>query len=191
MIFLERLNKILAAYENDVCRTMDNARLYGVCDPAPPLAEHIVFSPMPDEAMREMVNNYKRTFPKELLELYCYMNGACLFWSVNIIGKRKIRIPFSRFCIYGIPMTYDRQHIEPINISIEDLNRPEGTPDSWLKFGSYYRLEDTDNRLDLFADTQSDSVYAVEHESPKCCVARTWSSVDECLCSILDLFSEG
>lgn len=190
MIFINKINNLIETYDGNACRAQDNAFLYGICNPVPPLATHIIFSPMPKEVMKDMINNYRRIFPKELLVLYSIMNGADLFWSVRFVGKKNTRIPFSCFSIYGIPLTYDREHIEPFNISIEDLNRPERTPNSWLKFGSYYRPENNINRLDLFVDTEKGGVFAVEHDSSECCVAATWDSIDSCLCCVFDLLAK-
>ena len=187
MNFVNKINDLIATYDSNVCGARDNAILYGMCNPAPPLATHIVFLPMPIEVMQGMISDYKRTFPKELLTLYNTMNGADLFWSVRYVGKKNIRIPFSYFSIYGIPLTYDREHIEPFNISIEDLNRPKGVPDTWLKFGAYYRPENNINRLDLFVDTEVDRVFAVEHDCDECCVVATWDTIDNCLCCVFDL----
>lgn len=187
MIFLEKLHALLDTFDSESCKARDKAMLYGICDPTPPLAAHIVFSPMPNEVMLDMIKDYKRTFPKELLMLYRAMNGADLFWSVRFVGKKNTRIPISCFSIYGIPLTHDRKHIEPFNIRIEDLNRPNGIPDNWLKFGSYYSPKNTTDRLDLFVDTDLNRVFAVEHGNADCCVTATWNSVDDCLCSVFDI----
>ena len=190
MIFLEKLHALLDTFDSTSCKAVDKANLYGVYNSPPPLAEHIVFSPMPNEIMQHMIEDYKLTFPKELLMLYRTMNGADLFWTVRCVGNRNILIPINHFSIYGVPLTQDRKHIEPFNIRIEDLNRPNKTPDNWLKFGSYYRPNNTTDRLDLFVDTDSNCVFAVEHENANCCITANWNSVDDCLCSVLDILSE-
>ena len=187
MKFLEKISKLRNEYPADKCGVRDNALLYGVPDITPPLAEHIIFSPMPDDVMNEMVRNYKREFPKELLTLYRTMNGADLFCTVRMIGKKKFRIALSRFSLYGVPLTYDRKHIEPYSIIVEDLDRPEAIPGGWLMFGSYYRPDNLTERLDLYVDTEGSGVYAVEHENEKCSIYKTWPTVDECLCDIYDL----
>ena len=122
--------------------------------------------------------------PAELLNLYRFMNGADLFWSVKKIGTRQI--PFNSLSIYGVPLTFDRLHLEPFNIRIEDLNRPNNTPDSWLKFGSYYSPTVTDIRFDLFVDTESLVVFAVKNGCNVCCIEKSWNSIDCCLCCLLD-----
>lgn len=189
MIFLRKIESLQHIYRADECVVQDNAFLYGVCNPKPPLATHIVFNPMPQEAMQNLVNNYKLAFPTELLGLYRVMNGADLFWTVRFVGKKKTRIPICCFSIYGVPLTYDRKHIEPYNISVEDLNRPRKTPESWLKFGSYYRPTNMIDRLDLFIDTNQSAVFAIEHEREECRVVESWSSIDNCLCSVFDLLA--
>ena len=105
MNFLERIDCLKHTYKADECGFQDNASLYGIINPNPPLATHIVFNPMPQETMQNLVNNYKRTFPKELLLLYRVMNGADLFWTVRFVGKKKTRIPISCFSIYGVYVT--------------------------------------------------------------------------------------
>ena len=187
MIFLEKLYALLDTFDSASCKVRDQAKLYGVFNFPPPLAEHIVFLPMPNEIMLHMIEDYKRPFPKELLTLYRTMNGADLFWTVRFAGKKKTRIPINLFSIYGVPLTHDRKHIEPFNIRIEDLNRPDNTPDNWLKFGSYYSSENTTDRLDLFVDTDSNCVFSVKHENTDCCVTAKWNSVDDCLCSVFDI----
>lgn len=189
MNFMNIIDSLRHVYNPDECGVLGNALLYGVCKLTPPLAEHIVFKPILPDAMKGMLDSYKRTFPRELLMLYQAMNGADLFWTVRFIGKKKIRIPSCRFAIYGVPLSYDRTNIEPFNIAIEDLNRPKGTPDSWLKFGSYYRPEDPDHRLDLFVDTEQTGVFAIEHDSSECCVVSRWDSIDNCLCNVYSLLA--
>lgn len=189
MNFLKMIDELIYNYGAAEKRTCDRAVLYGTYYNAPPLAKHIIFNPMPPSVKQAMIDNYKLDFPNELLDLYSSMNGANLFWSVRFVGKSNMRVPFNYLSIYGIPITNDRKHIEPYNISIEDLNRPKGTPDSWLKFGSYTRPEDIYSRLDLFVDTRDKCAYAVEHDRSDCCIAETWSSIDDCLCCLLDLLN--
>ena len=184
MNFLEKVKTLIKTYD---CEVRDRAVLYGVSETRPPLAKHIIFEPMPFDIMQNMVANYKLEFPQQLLAIYTAMNGADLFWTVCFVGKKKIRIPINCLSIYGIPLTYDREHIEPFNISIEDLNRPKGTPDNWLKFGSFYRPENLLSRFDLFVEVEQGGVFAIEHDADECCVTATWDSIDTCLCYIFDL----
>lgn len=189
MNFLNKINILCNNYDEEKCCLKDNAFLYGVFNSPPPLAKHIIFSPLPETTLLCITENYKCTFPTELLTIYQKMNGANLYWSIHQIGK-KVCIPINYLSIYGIPRTNDRNCIEPFNISIEDLNRPNGTPDSWLKFGSYYRPENVFNRFDLFIDTNLSKVYSIEHNNPDCRIIETWDSIDSCLCHIFDLLSQ-
>jgi hypothetical protein len=186
MIFLEKISNLKSLYHEDACGLFDGAFLYGIFAKAPPLAKHIIFPPMPSDVMQNLVSSYKSTFPEELLLLYHTMNGADLFWTVRLIGKKGIRIPLNCLSIYGAPLTHDRKKIEPFNISIEDLRRPNGTPTNWLKFGSYYCPEDLSNRLDLFVDTDTSNVFAVKHGSEECMVVKEWNTIDNCLCHLYD-----
>lgn len=188
MKFLSIIRNLKDSVGKELCSVRDNATLIGVIEAPPPLAKHIVFNPMPQKTQQCLLDNYKLPFPPELLDIYRTMNGADLFWSTRIIGKK--RIPYCRLSIYGIPLTTDRKHIEPYNVSIEDLNRPAETPSGWLKFGSYYTPEGTMHRLDMYVDTDQHAVYAVEHDNPLCCIVERWSSIDECLCCIFNTLSK-
>lgn len=187
MQFLEKLNAHIITFDKDVCSRFDQASLYGEFAQKPPLAKHIVFDPAPQEAINSLVENYKLSFPTQLLELYNSINGACLFWSFRSIGKKQIRIPFNSFSIFGIPLSHDRKHLEPFNISIEDLNRPNGTPDCWLKFGSFLFPNDYNNMYDLFVDVDGGDVYAVKHNASDLEVVKTWKTIDDCLCNVFDI----
>lgn len=190
MKFLRILDCLRSDY-SDNCKIQDNAVLYGVNNQPPPLAKHIVFNPMPPIAIDDIVSNYKLDFPTELLKFYSKTNGADFFWTLCSLEKSKIQIPFCLFSIYGIPLTHDRKHIEPYNIVIEDLNRPNGVPECWLKFGSYYMPDNLSIRHDLFVDTIQNTVFAVNHEQAECCIMKTWDSIDICLCSIFEFLSAG
>ena len=185
MKFIERIEALKSTYTDIQRGVRDRALLLGVFKHTPPLAEHMLFLPMPKEVQEELVARYRREFPEQLLEVYGYMNGANLFWSSKKVGK--FQIPFQYLSVYGVPLSYDRKQIEPFNISIEDLNRPDGTPDAWLKFGSYITPDDKSKRWDLFADTETGQVYSVENRSPSCEVKERWNSIDECLCSLFDM----
>ena len=189
MKFLGRIDLLCTTYDRSRCREQDDAMLFGLFTYAPPLAKHIIFRPMPPMVMQNLVSSYKRVFPPELLMLYRTMNGGDFFWTARVIGKKKIRIPQPCLSIYGAPLTSDRKHIEPYNICIEDLNRPNGTPDRWLKFGSYYMPENLSCRRDLFIDTETKLIYAVLHGEKECVIMDTWDSLDCCLCNIFDLLS--
>ena len=185
MKFLNRIEELKNSYTDDRRGIRDRGLLLGTFKNTPPLAEHILFQPMPQEIQEDLIGRYRRKFPKELPELYEYINGAMLFWSSRKVGKFQIAVQY--LSIYGVPLTFDRTQIEPFNISIEDLNRPDGTTDTWLKFGAYSLPDDRNKRWDLFADTETGQVYSVENRIPSCVVHERWSSIDECLCGIFDL----
>ena len=189
MRFIHEINKLKESYDSQVCGIRDNAFLLGKFKKTPPLAEHMVFFPMPHKVKEHLVTSYKRAFPRELLELYDTMNGANLFWSSLFIEKAGIYIPIRYLSIYGVPLTYDRMHIEPFNISIEDLNRPQLTPSNWLKFGDYSTPSSGNTRWDLFVDVDSGCVFSVEHGIKDCTVSENWNSIDESLCDIYDLLN--
>ena len=187
MIFLCKLRQLCASFDAGVCSQMDQAVLYGVFEQKPPLAKHIVFNPAPEAAVKTLVGNYNQVFPIQLLEMYRSINGANLFWSFRSMGDTKIRIPYNLLSLYGIPLSYDRKHLEPFNISVEDLNRPNGTPHSWLKFGSFRYPEDLSMAADLFVDTETEEVHAIMHGASEFVIVETWPSIDNCLCNVLDL----
>lgn len=187
MKFLKKLQDFLDLYTESSCGVRDNAFLYEVYTSTPPLAKHIVFASMPEDVTLNLISAYKHKIPTELLDLYKVMNGANLFWKVRFVGPKNTRIPYSCLSIYGVPLTWDREHIEPFNICIEDLNRPKGIPDNWLKFGAFNANEKIENRLDLFVDTTTNTAFAVEHNSVECCVSKSWNSIDDCLCDLFDL----
>lgn len=191
MKFIDKVCKLKAGYDESRCERRDKTILYGLSPKVPPIADHIIHDPMPDDVMKNMVENYMLEFPAQLLEIYREMNGASLFCDAEDRAFRKniVRIPIFRFSIYGTPLTYDRKHMEPFNISIEDLNRPEGTPKHWLKFGSYSEPKSKYECVDLFADTTSGEVFALENRSPKCEILESWNSIDDCLCAVFDLLS--
>lgn len=184
------IQQLISSYDASEIRAHDKATLCGTYPDTPPLARHIVFDPMRAKVKRALISDYKLSFPQALLDIYSSMNGANLFWSVRFIGKDRIRVPFHYLSIYGIPTNNDRKHIEPYNISVEDLNRPKGTPDTWLKFGSYTLPEDIYRRWDLFVDTQTNFVYAAENGSADCCIAEKWDSIDACLCCLFERLRE-
>lgn len=188
MNFLNLISDLSAQYASDYTE-QEAFTLYGVYNPAPPLAKHIVYRPMASEVMVHLINSYKRTIPKELLLLYQKMNGADLFWVKVPIPKTQINIPVCCLSVFGVPMSNSRERIEPFNISVEDLNRPKNTPVSWLKFGSFYKPEDLSNKYDLFVDTDSGYVFSVMRNLQECCISETWPTIDDCLCVLFKTLS--
>lgn len=186
MIFVEKINCIKEKYSQSQS-TQGCAELYNLYDSAPPLAKHIIYSPMNKNITEHLVMSYKLTIPKELLSIYQAMNGADLFWTTWEVPKTNIKIPVCCFSIYGIPIENSRKYPEPFNISVEDLNRAPDTPSYWLKFGSYCQPDNISYKFDLFVDTKSGDVYATEHNVSKCTILQVWNSIDNCLCSIFDM----
>lgn len=187
MKFLDKVDVLTSKFPSNAYERRGNALLCELCNPQPPLATHIIFAPMTEKIIAHLVDSYKRAIPEDLLTLYRSMNGSDLFWTTRYIKEVNLHIPLCRFSIYGVPFGTTRNSIEPFNISLEDLNRPNGTPDNWLKIGAYYKPEDLSYRLDLYADTDTSYVYAVGHDNPSCCVVEKWDTIDQCLCAIFDL----
>lgn len=190
MRFIKKVRELPGSYCISECKLSENAFYYGVNINPPPLAEHIVYFPMDEDTIKRLIDSYKRKIPDDLLALYRAMNGASLFWREYYDENLDFALPLCCMNIYGVPKSMDRKRIEPLNISIEDLDRPRETPSSWLKFGSYYKLENDSDRLELFIDTDSLNVFSVKQHAPKCKVIDSWKSLDECLCSIFDVLSK-
>lgn len=185
MKFLTKIDNLLEKYNNSSYKKIDEANLYGLFDSPPPLARHVVFNSMPQSVMQNIVKNYKLHFPKQLLTIYKTMNGANLFWTTFAINEN-LHIPMNYLSIYGVPLTYDRKHLEPFNISVEDLGRADDTPQNWLKFGYFCFPNDSVEGYDLFVNVDTEKTFAVESRTERCNIIYTWNSIDECLCDILD-----
>jgi len=186
MEFLALLDRMEENYPMDKRRTEYYAVLYGVEQTPPPRAKHILFEAMTDKQLVELTESYRRVFPDQLLELYRRTNGAELFWGVRHLPRAKLSIPGSRLSVFGIPLENSRKYVEPYDIRIEDLARADDTPESWLKFGSWRPEKDFRQMIDLFVDTDSAKVYAVDRAEVSCAVWQQWDSVDLCLCDIFN-----
>lgn len=187
MEFWEKISALQGLYPQERCRKQENACCLGVAKTPPPLADHILYAPMPEAMIGQLVGAYRRQFPQALLTLYRRMNGCDLFWTTRPIGKTKRRLPVCMFSVYGVPWSNSRDQAEPFNISLEDLNRPQDAPESWLKFGRYCLPKDLSVRYDLFLDTETGKAYAVENGTASCTVRSCWESLDACLCAVFDL----
>jgi hypothetical protein len=185
MKFLTKIDNLSEKYNNSSFKKIDEANLYGLFDSPPPLARHVVFNSIPQSVIQNIVKNYKLHFPKQLLTIYKTMNGANLFWTTFAINEN-LHIPMNYLSIYGVPLTYDRKHLEPFNISVEDLGRADDTPQNWLKFGSFCFPNDSVEGYDLFVNVDTEKTFAVESRTERCNIIYTWNSIDECLCDILD-----
>ena len=152
------------------------------------MANHYIYAPMSSATKKHLIESYKRTIPEQLLKIYAVANGCNLFWHCMEIGRKKFKIPMAQLSVYGVPggpNTADT--IEPYNISVEDLDRPADTSDTWLKIGSYRDFYSTKPvEYELFADVESGEVYSVIRSVPKCNIQQTWSSIDDCLCELFD-----
>lgn len=185
-MFVEKIHNMIFTDSSSLCKKEKHAFLYGKCEKKPEHAKHIIYERMSENMIEHLQQSYNKKIPNDLLTLYRALNGADLFWTTRFIKKVKIYIPFSLFSIYGIPLSNSKECIEPFNISLEDLNRPSKTPDSWLKFGAYYDPIEITQKYDIFVDTETDIVYAVTHNSSECSIVKKWVSVDSCLCDIFD-----
>lgn len=190
MIFLEKVAALAATYPSEKCKVVDNAILYGTSENSSEYSDHIIYNPMPEKIIEYLVNSYRRKIPEQLLVIYRAMNGGDMFWVKRYIKKVNRYIPFCPFSIYGVPLVDARERNEPFNISIEDLNRHHDTPNSWLKFGAYYEPKCFSKRRDLYVDTNTTVVYAVDHDSSDCTVLKEWLSIDDCLAFVLDLHTK-
>lgn len=190
MIFLEKISSLSHPTSGVSVKEESYAVLIGSCDLRPDHAKHIIFNPMSDGLIAHLLQSYKGNIPDELLRIYQKMNGADLFWTTRYVQKAKLHIPFCMFSIYGIPCSDSRKNVEPFNISIEDLHRPQNTPTTWLKFGAYNEPQMYSQKYDLYIDTEEICVYSVEHDNSECQVVRSWATIDSCLCDIFDLLAK-
>ncbi len=190
MNFLQKLGNVLSEYEHDECMIQGDTTLWGVQSLKPLFVAHITFSPLSKMEIQYLQDSYKRSFPEELLDVYRYTNGAFLFRSVRAVGKTGMKIPYSQFSIYGVPRCNDRKHLEPLNISLEDLDRPDDAPMSWLKFGSFETKVNADNCLDLYIDTEAGFVYALQNRASRGEIKQQWATLDDCLCYIMDMLMD-
>lgn len=182
MRFLNIISDLINSTSNEDCKCLDNAFLIGLFQTPPPIARHIVFAPLSSEKKQQLVESYALHFPADLLLLYGKINGANLFWTTIYNDYLKRSFPLCHFSIYGYPET-TRKRIEPYNISIEDLAHPEGTPDHWLKFGSYISPVAPLSERYLYIDTQSSEIFALTGDKT-IHIAQSWETLDSCLCDI-------
>lgn len=190
MRFLEKVQKLTTAFPVETCRFEENASFYGLHPNADSRPRHIVFQPMTEETVNNLVASYRGPFPKDLLHLYRHMNGFALFWTTISLSRANIVIPYCLFSLYGVPPEPRRYTYQPYNIRIEDLAKPNHSPDSWLKFGSYHPPYDIEQFLELYIDTDTQQVYSVDKANPECCILQQWDSLDDCLCSVFDQLAE-
>ncbi len=128
----------------------------------------------------------------ELLQLYRKANGLGLFCVLRKLSGLDYFIPCRQLNIFGIPLTFTRDRLEPYNISIEDLSRLPGTPKNWLKFGVYNELRDGAllNEYDLFVNVEDYSTYSSPREGKQMRIVKKWNSIDACLCDLFEQLSK-
>mgnify|MGYP004509713743 FL=1 len=184
MNFLKILRELKNSYGENVAYTDNGVCLLGPC-PDARMAEHFIFAPMSHELVQHLVQSYRRSIPEDLLTLYTAANGMELFRTMCAIPGG-FKLPTSKLSVFGVPLLADRQHLAPYNISIEDLSRLPNTPEKWLKFGTRCKMdgEITLGEYDLYADTDSGTVYQSERTGKTLQISAQWESVDACLCSL-------
>ena len=179
MEIVKKLMVLQQQHAGDTTVQRNGTKLLG--DPT----RHYVYAPMPAEVQKELVESYRGEFPKELLAVYETANGFTLFFAARKIGRYSV--PVACFDVYGVPTDANAvDALQPYHIRVEDLGRPDETPKSWLKFGSY-RLPDADRtEWRLFVDTGNSRVYAVDADVKDCTIAAQWENIDACLCELFD-----
>ena len=192
MRILNYLEDLKIEYKSRTCFTDNQVCLLGPDKEKPLVAEHTIFPPMSDELIQHLRDSYKRTIPSELIDFYRTANGIDLFLVRRKLSGLDILIPCRQLSVYGIPLTFSRDRLEPYNISIEDLSRLPGTPENWLKFGSFCQITDgnVQGEYDLFVDVDSNGTYLCPRTEEKMWVVRNWDSIDECLCDLFMLLHE-
>ena len=191
--FTNRLNMVQSLYLSNTKIQKNGTKLVGTFPKGALLARHYIFAPMPVHIQKELIDSYMRKFPEELLALYESANGFAMFFVERKIGK--FSIGHCQLTVYGLPVEFTRdvERLQPFNIRNEDLNRPDGTPDNWLKFGSYEILNPSDEEhipmCYLFVDIDDHRVYSVVSQSESCKVVNQWESIDNCLCELFDRIS--
>lgn len=182
MEIINILNGLQEIYLANTCIKPNGAKLLGLHEGhTPPYADHVIFAPMSKQQEAYIMESVRLPIPEELLLLFNYSNGLCMYYGIIPIANYSI--PFSHFTIYGIPRPrIEVSQMEPFNITIEDLDRSKGTPKQWLKFGAYSSMYDIDNRLDLFVDTSSGKTYSSKNKAPRVKIEHEWLSIDACLC---------
>lgn len=195
MEFCNLVEQLKAHYTEDMTIAKNGAILLSPRKSIP-IAKHIIFAPMDKPTMEYLLESYKLPFPKDLLEIYKTANGMKLFLK-RVVYHSNISEETHFFCdaglsIYGIPLSLripDRP--EPFNISIEDLNRLPGTPNNYLKFGSFVlRQGELKKEYDLFVDVECGKTCTVPRTGETAVIQETWESIDSCLCDLYHRLAE-
>lgn len=190
MRFLEKIGELIATFTGEDCQHDDYASFYGLRSTDPLRATHIIYKPMPEELIDDLITSYKREIPKDLIQLYRQMNGLDIFWSTRWLSGINLVLPCCTFSVYGVPPEPRKNLYQPYNIKIEDLGKPNNTPKSWLKFGSYHDPAQISHIINLYVDTNTLQAYSIDKESRECRILQQWASLDDCLCSVFDQLAE-
>lgn len=187
MKFISLISQLKERYYDDIKYTDNQVCLLGPNASEALIAVHFLYAPMSKTLMQYFVQSYKRTIPTDLLAIYSYANGMELFRTMRKFSNG-LRIPASQISIYGIPLLSDRKHLEPLNICIEDLSRPLGTPKTWLKFGCNREIcqEAIVSESELFVDTEVGTVYQSIRGQNSIQINEQWPSIDDCLCKLVE-----
>lgn len=151
-----------------------------------PKCRHMIFKGLAPEILNEYLRNeYKEHFPEELAQLLTVYNGFILYW-VKLRAEPQIEFAASLITVYGLPMLppYERpkDEDEPFDIRIEDLRRHKRIPKHWLKFGDFINEYRFDPVTELYCDTKTGAVYAVNRGDYM--VVKSWNCIDESLCEL-------
>ena len=150
--------------------------------------KHVIFPPLPSMELEWNVRRYKRHFPEQLKQLLEYSNGFNLFaWHLMI---RDIAIVRYSISIYGFQTLEMRNRagttmLIPYDIPTEDLKRPKGCPETLLRVGSSEIINNT--MKIIFVDTETGE--AIMSDSDIYFVTDSWSSLDECLNTLYNEYS--
>ena len=98
MIFLEKIDKLKNSFAMTDCNFQENVTLYGISQPQKTVAEHIIFSPMPEDVIRDLIESYIGIIPQSLITIYRQMNGANLFYKN--ISIKNVSFPYCFFAIF-------------------------------------------------------------------------------------------
>lgn len=188
MQFLKYISQLLEQNRENMSYSNNGVCLIAPYATAPPLAKHMVFPPMQERSIQWLKESYRYAIPSDLLNIYKSANGMGLFWTRCYLDDLSFSLPCCQLAIYGVPRSFDRSQLEPYNISIEDLNRLPGTPQTWLKFGSFTNAVDNQilGEYDLSIDVESNKAYLSNREGEALSICKEWPSIDVCLCILFE-----
>ena len=185
MHFIDLLSDLKKQYENDCIERRNGTLLLG---PGKiPNCRHMLFWPLTqDQIQRRLIDEYKNKFPEEYIQFLRYSNGANLF-GVKMTTP-EFSFKHSLFVIYGRPLfppySLPANMEQPFDLRIEGLACHKEIPLSWLKCGSYKRLDAFDVQTDIFIDTTDEKVYACEKNKKE--IVDQWDNLYICFCNIFN-----